>query len=297
MIKKLSWFHFFQWIGIGVAIFFCSLGLIFSNVNYMTTMLTSRSSFATMNVISVNSTNNFTSISNLNKFSSQDKTLTKKLKSLEIIVSSNKTIITFGDSLTAGLHLYSITNFKNWYHHPYSIQLQKLLGNVQLKTQGYSGWKTYELIPKLLDDLNIISNFTVVIILAGTNDLVVGKSAISIIENTIKLHQISHNFTNNNQSIYTLALTIPPLLWNVNQTARIEANQGLRDYVNKCNHRVGLIDLEDIFTPRQNNSIVDDYWCDGAHFTPLGYDMIGKIIYQGFKNISFHESDYYKFDC
>ena len=206
----------------------------------------------------------------------------------------NTTIIAFGDSLTEGLY----KDGRRWLFHGYPKKTESLLNNdnldVAVINRGKSGRKTYEMIDMmsiaLEKSLKHQRRLSLVLIMGGTNDLVIKATPEDILGNLIKLHQMAH-LVHPESPVYTIALAIPVVEWPINQTARTVVNAGLRQYVQSCSHRVAYLDF-DVQFPRSNNSL----WSDGAHFTSLGYDALGTYIYDFIRQTSF-ESPYNTSQC
>jgi hypothetical protein len=75
--------------------------------------------------------------------------------------------------------------------------------------------------------------------------------------------------------INTLPITIPPCPWDhVNDTARIEINEGLKIYATQCLHSP-VVDLSNVWKGDDEKT----YWSsDMVHFSAKGYDAIAEKI-------------------
>jgi len=200
-------------------------------------------------------------------------------------VKAGRGILCFGDSLTKGLAPdLSPTEWEKYW--PYSKQLIKLVSQYFHNDTN--------LIPKVVDDgvngemvsrmkhritLLLTKNlYDVVIILGGTNDLGHKRSKDDILNDLYEIYTTVHNFgLKSNRTIYTIAVTIPPLSWPVNQAARTEVNNALKEYVNKNITRTYLIDLDRVLTTTHSDKKY--YSSDNVHFSPIGYDLIGELVY------------------
>lgn len=123
-------------------------------------------------------------------------------------------ILCFGDSLTAGTTSNQL--------HPYAPHLQKALcervklqnTNIEVMHLGFPGWKSGDLLmdadgPNGLRTIIRRKNETpisLVILLAGTNDLGSGKSSTEISEGVASLHKLCLEEKVSN----TIAIGIPP---------------------------------------------------------------------------------------
>ena len=199
--------------------------------------------------------------------------------------------VIIGDSLTHGMYVYDEGNERIWQKvHPYSIQLQKSFNDVQRLSsvkvieKGISGERTHSMVGRLPSELHSTKP-KLVIILGGTNDLFSKISADKIIRNVINLHQLALKYqASSGHTTYTIAVTIPQLPMDSNNKEvnekRLEVNKGIRAFAKKCDSRVTLFEMESLFD--QNNLVVNKkYWSvDNVHFSPLGYDTIGQLLYK-----------------
>lgn len=183
-----------------------------------------------------------------------------------------------GDSLTHGMH------------HPYTQKLNVLMNqHFGLDLQhsfvinaGKSGEVTAEMVARI-GFLVQKNEPKVVVVLGGTNDLGHLKPHHSVIENIQQIHEIARTI-NKKPFFFTIAMTIPEIGWPfVNQTERLQVNNGIRDYVSRTGHTF-LLDLECAFF-NQSNPTNDKYWAsDKVHFKPAGYDVIGELVFNVLKN-------------
>lgn len=167
--------------------------------------------------------------------------------------------------------------------HPYAIELRKLLNrdNSTLIESGISGESSEHMVTRIHKVLQSIKP-TLAIILGGTNELGPPHITSEMILNNLKRihHQVLEISFKTNKPVYTIVLTIPYCNWGGEQglKKRLDINIGLREFATKCSERVQLVDLENIF----DQSVASDkiYWSpDHVHFSPKGYDEIGKHIY------------------
>ena len=252
------------------------------------------------------------------------RSLESDTKNLLEIAKGGK-VLTFGDSLTAGLHvnMTGLSNFssplrqrlgntsrgsfgsggqvsshsmfsrRQMMFHPYGLKLGELMGS-EVVTSGLSGESTGNMAHRLPVVLSNLTNVKVVILLGGTNDIGMKFKSDLIISNILSMHKWLHNTTNN---FYTIALTVPPINFPFhNHTHRGIVNEGIRKYAKLCSHRVALLELDQIFQPF-NSTENQDYWSDRVHFSAKGYDKLGETIYNFMKATTFNVKEYNKLDC
>jgi len=206
-------------------------------------------------------------------------------------MSQGKTILCFGDSLTHGM----LVNGEDWHQvHPYALKLNELIRK-KFKTEGkenattvieagISGELASHMVHRLPAVMKKISEGTrpdisVVVILAGTNDLGSRHSAKQVLEDVLTLHEYAKKHKKNSDSTqtFTIALSMPQLRWSINQEDRIEVNRGLKDYVQNTNSSF-FISLEEPFDQKQPENV--KFWStDMVHFSIEGYDKIGELVF------------------
>lgn len=167
--------------------------------------------------------------------------------------------------------------------HPYAIELRKLLkrDNVTVVESGISGESSEHMVTRIHKVLQTTKP-KVAIILGGTNELGPPHVTAEMILNNLKRihHQVLETSLKTNEPVYTIAMTIPYCDWGgeAGLKKRLDVNAGLRDFASKCSERVQLIDLENVFDQKDATNKV--YWSpDHVHFSPKGYDAIGKMVY------------------
>ena len=168
--------------------------------------------------------------------------------------------------------------------HPYAIELRKLLhrDNRTVIVSGISGESSEHMVQRIHKVLQTTKP-TVAIILGGTNELGPPHVTAEMILNNLKRihHQVLETSLKINKPVYTIAMTIPFCDWGGKEglQKRLDVNAGLREFASKCSERIQLIDLENIYDQKDVNNKV--YWSpDRVHFSPKGYDGIGKLIYE-----------------
>jgi len=199
------------------------------------------------------------------------------------------TILCFGDSLTFGL----VRDDSSQQQHPYALRLSNLLNNQSnIVHSGIPGETLREMVHRLPTVLKSIRDIRVVIILGGTNDLGLRYDFHEIIHHIKKLHEISSTHIESSNSteffynsinpvpIYTVALTIPQSGWSIqnNLKERYIINTAIRNHVASCSNYMTLVDIESLYDQRIPNN--NKYWSvDRLHFSALGYDGLGEVIY------------------
>lgn len=213
-----------------------------------------------------------------------------------------KIVLTFGDSLTHGM----IVTPDSWTNtHPYSLKLSQLINDskTEVLERGISGELVTHMVERLPKELTAISsrkknsssttsssNVALVIILGGTNDLGHRHRTEKILEEIKILHKVSQRYEKENdidndkdpnaiKKVYTIAITIPQLNWDIQQESRIKVNAGIREFVKENNETTFLLDFENLFDQKVSSNL--KYWSsDTVHFSSEGYDKIGEIIYE-----------------
>jgi hypothetical protein len=109
-----------------------------------------------------------------------------------------------------------------------------------------------------------------------------------VLDNVLRLHKQSLFRKSREEDpflSYTIALTIPQVNEPyTNNASRLFVNEGLREFSRNCSGRVFLFEMESIFN--QLNQSNAKYWSpDKLHFSILGYDTIGKLLFEAITNI------------
>jgi lysophospholipase L1-like esterase len=205
-------------------------------------------------------------------------------------------ILAFGDSLTYGLFLPTITkqNDPNYRirgsFHPYAMKLAELLKNkTRIIVAGVPAETTDSMVMRLPSELSKLSNVRLVIILGGTNDLGMKAPDRYIMSNLEKMHKLALSHANNNSDIpvYTIAITIPQSGYalSVDLKSRYVLNKSIR-ILPSCHHRIALLDLESTFDQNNQTNLINYWSYDRLHFSKVGYDRIGELIYEIMSNFT-----------
>lgn len=201
------------------------------------------------------------------------------LHNTSLLNHTQRGILCFGDSLTKGL----LPEKDDWQkYHPYSIQLLKQINNhynnntnVKVIDDGINGEQLSHMKYRITGLLSK-SLYDIVIVLGGTNDLGHYRSSDQILTDLYEIYHSIYTFgLKSNRTIVTIAMTIPPLQWPVDQNVRTEVNNALREYVTKNITRTYLCDIDKVLVTTGTK-----YYCpDNVHFSAIGYDLIGDLVY------------------
>ena len=180
---------------------------------------------------------------------------------------------------------------------------EKAKEGITLINAGVSGERTLEIHKRLLSLLESSHQFTIAIILAGTNDFMdiirkagdskthLNTSCIDLARQIQALHNTCHS-----KSIMTVLLTIPEItnerdsnrdVFQKFKHCRSIVNYQLRSYANGLPPKLTVLaDFEKFVSDKTN--VKDErerFWSDNVHFTPHGYNEMGSFIYKNMKDI------------
>ena len=214
---------------------------------------------------------------------------------LEIL--RGKKILAFGDSLTEGMGSGTFDLVKNkMIFHPFTMSLQKLISddgyNVFVNNTGISGDMTASMNSRIVHDV-FDSSASFIIILGGTNDLIRLESPLHLLGRIILLHRLALTVRDGRPNfplypvIGTLVITIPPvrgLDFRRSDVREMEENRklinkGIIKYAEKCLN-FPVLDLSEVFSLK-NESLYLAH--DDLHFSDLGYDKLGRMMYDFLK--------------
>jgi len=190
-------------------------------------------------------------------------------------------IICIGDSLTYG---FGVSMNKSWYS-----RLKAQYKSFDIINKGINGDTTAGILSRFAKDaLNLKPNLC--IIMAGTNDFLLGRTADSVVDN---ISMMIEDCIHNNISPVIL---VQPLI--VEDLAKIHWSSYI-DYINTNDSLVSFrklilelcieksvtsIDIQNLFlTLAKDNS--RDYFIDGVHPTELGHKVIFEKIVDYFSSI------------
>jgi lysophospholipase L1-like esterase len=227
----------------------------------------------------------------LSSFGRQNMTkIQHAVEALSTVTTTTPTrrIFCFGDSLTAGT---SPPGFQNY---PYALHLEAALNQkksktsgavvVQVRHLGYPGWTSEQLLEDADDEGGLRTtilriqdpSLSLVVLLAGTNDLGYRCSVEDIVNSITSLHQLCYQ-----EGIpHTIAIGIPPsgYQYSYKQAAECahQVNQKLQafcDSQNNNNNKATFVPFPFEWAPN------DDNWSsDGLHFSSKGYQMLGESL-------------------
>jgi len=198
---------------------------------------------------------------------------------------ANRSILCFGDSLTAGYAKHGRV------YYPYSTYLTKILSkqNATIKlieNSGISGDLAIRMPERLEGKLQrgkkVGKPFDVLVILCGTNDIGQLVAEEDVAESYAKLHDIAAK----HGILYQIWLTVPELSWEMSLS---DFATQLRETRRRCNTYISNM-------PQKNNDcfVCDlaseipyetaseaqrkEWWDDGVHFTAAGYEKMAGAI-------------------
>ncbi|KAH8910403.1 SGNH hydrolase [Coniochaeta sp. PMI_546] len=195
-------------------------------------------------------------------------------------------ILCFGDSLTAG---YS---YMGAVHHPYEEKLVQMVEMAfpEYEVESVEDGKSGDLVTSRGSFLQrmerqftanetdgpVETSYDWTIVLGGTNDLGWGTEPEALFEALKKIWDIP--LTHNSK---VLALTIPEAGLKGTVRARIDAkrnqvNEMIKSYKRENFHVFDLHAAIPYFAMSEADR--EEHWDDNIHFTPSGYDLIGKKV-------------------
>jgi lysophospholipase L1-like esterase len=193
-------------------------------------------------------------------------------------------IFCYGDSLTFGT---SPPNQESYPYAPYLEQVLKDRGleNVVVRHRGLPGWTTQQMLQELDGERtglrsaiigamkqDPVAGVSLVILLAGTNDMAYHSTADQIATNIRTLHQVSYD----NGVPRTLAIGVPPSGYQ----ARVDSAAALAAEINgKLEQFVAQEDkasyMASPFPFEQNGK---NWAPDTLHFSPRGYHVLAESL-------------------
>jgi len=197
--------------------------------------------------------------------------------------TSQYRILLYGDSNTAGFVEHG-TRFVP-YGDSLQIQLADLGINCKISRCGLCGYTAKEMADKmgsrllarkhgcgedgkgLMTYLRKDSGYDLVVIMAGTNDLLVGSAPQVALQSIIRLHAACHA-----EGIRTVAIA-PSFA--MNQAARHQLASGLLKYANANSDVIGFADIEALLPRTSRNAYWDN---DLVHMTALGSAVFGERL-------------------
>ena len=192
-------------------------------------------------------------------------------------LAPKKYIMAFGDSLTKGYYHLGMK------YHPYTIKLNELLQknkyNYKVIDFGLNGEKSLSMTERISTIFQLYENkFDLVIIFSGTNDLGSGIDINEIFEN-IKL--INKKVSQKN--LWSIITTLPENQIDELEVSYYEKKKKLNSLIRSLSsdeNKTIICDLEkEMPFISLNEENKKKYLDDALHFTPEGYNQLGKIFY------------------
>ena len=207
---------------------------------------------------------------------------------LDWLVAGNRSILCFGDSLTAGHYPVA----RKVEYRPYSIALKSMLdaetrskgkGEIAVITAGLDGERTGAMALRMPLELSRQPSVGLAIILGGTNDMANPRIGVEqVVSNLQLVHSVAWS-----RGAYTLPVTLPTLSWIRHLPASISkfhaVNAHLRSMprAGNASHVVSpCLDMAQQFIP-QDNATQREYWShDRAHLSDKGYAAMGEMLFK-----------------
>jgi lysophospholipase L1-like esterase len=202
-------------------------------------------------------------------------------------------ILCYGDSLTAG------TSPPQWQEYPYAPSLERKLAmrfpSVHVRHKGLPGWTAHQMVqqsdgPHGLATLIRLQNqqqqqsplssstLSIVIILAGTNDLAYSEDVDAIFQSIVALHKLAWQ----NGILNTIAIGIPPSGYQhhtpsvADVTDRINQKLKLQQTSSPMPGTMMTYVAFPFSFPSEESHSNGNIWApDGLHLSPQGYDSLG----------------------
>jgi lysophospholipase L1-like esterase len=223
----------------------------------------------------------------LSSFGRQNMTkIPHAVEALSTVTTTTPTrrIFCFGDSLTAGTSPPGNQNY------PYAPHLEASLNRrnskngavaVVVRHLGYPGYTSEHLLEDADDEGGLRTMIrriqdpspSLVILLAGTNDLGYRRSVEDIVKSITSLHQLCYQ----EGTPHTIAIGIPPSGYQHSFKEAAECvsqvNQKLQAFCESNNNKATFVPFPFEWAPN------DDNWSsDGLHFSSKGYQVLGESL-------------------
>jgi lysophospholipase L1-like esterase len=199
--------------------------------------------------------------------------------------SSERLIICFGDSLTAGYQSPTATN-PMAEPTPYGLVLQERLGSAaQVRVSGICGEVTGEMVLRFRADV-LARHPQVVVILGGTNDLGWNADPAEILRNLTNMYELARA-----ASILPVPVTVPSI--RVEEAERDhDASSWVAEHINRRQRlnamiaqyaerkKLRYLDLFAATAEPDSLQLAAPYSNDGLHLTTEGYRLFGSLLYE-----------------
>ena len=183
-----------------------------------------------------------------------------------------RVLLCFGDSLTRGYLNPWAPGF------PYSQFLQQGLDEEQWEvvTEGHDGFTTQDLAELLPADPQ---RYSLVFLLAGTNDLGTSSSASEILERLCKLHEWFHQ-----AGVPTVAMSIPASGVDTVSAAFLAKKTTINEELEKWASSNPQVHFFDLFSaiPFEGTTLFEGgpHFNDHLHFSKQGYQRMGELLFE-----------------
>ena len=213
-------------------------------------------------------------------------------------------LLLIGDSLTAG-------SVRNGNHiidsHPYSIQLGRRLTehgyNVSIALRANPGERLQSIVSRIKQELETYQPRCVVL-MGGTNDLLASESAFVVFQ---RLSSVFRAILE--RKIFLIALAIPPEHQGEKHQIRNQKRLGVNGSINgtaaSCPGKMAMVNTDTRpFAPdignisaslllsewNETQMIQKNVFSDGLHLTPMGYDILGEMVFLTLRDFQVTES-------
>jgi len=188
-------------------------------------------------------------------------------------------VLCIGDSHTAGFPLFDPAyggNPRSSYQYWLQKNCEAVVPELKLilSNQGVCGQTSHEIVTRLRRELDSQTEYNLVILWGGANDVALGYGPLDIYENIKQGVRISQEF-----GLKVLVLTIPPMPMGWGDVVR-QVNTML---TNNSGKHYYLIDTYSVL--EENGNLSQNYDCgDGVHLSIAGYRVVGELLSEVFQN-------------
>ena len=191
-------------------------------------------------------------------------------------------ILCYGDSLTAGTSGMNLYPYAQFLEQGLKKARPDMESNFVVRHRGMPGWTAQYMLDEALNDpktglLSAIQSvkdppLSLVIILAGTNDLGYGMSEEEITESVLGLHKVAWE----NGVARTIAIAIPPSGYqNVNEQARKTVKAINTNLEKACSSTDKAVFVPFPFDYEEGG---ENWFPDTLHFSERGYQALGESL-------------------
>lgn len=189
-------------------------------------------------------------------------------------------VVCLGDSLTFG---YGVSKKERW------TELLKERADFKVINKGVNGDTTPGMLSRSFKDV-IKNSPDYVIIMAGTNDLLMGRSLDRVEENVKSLceEMLSHNITPVIGIQPPIIVRMAEKYWEpgIDYSAVNKNISEYRYWVKNNNESIRYADFYDVIKFRCDNGTDTDFYIDGLHLTSKGHELIADFAAAVLKEIN-----------